>query len=441
MQAAEAKQHGERTALLFYYSGHAKDGSLRLGETRLPIDGVKARIASSPIDVRIAILDSCKSGHDATTRTKGARKAPAFEIQSDGPRDAKGVVILTSSTSDEDSQESDAIGGSYFSHHLASGLLGGADKSGDGRVTLFEAYAYAYDRTVADTAESAAGAQHPTFSYDLAGNGDLVLTDVAVRHEGVYLPREAPGGVYYMVDGKGYVAAEISKADGVDRRVALSPGHYRVKRRLPDRLRVGEIDVPRGQMVALAETRLRDAPFSDDPVKGAGRVDLTSRWSLGAGATYQSVFAAPSGASLFPPTGMLAVDLSLRNFFAQGLGLEHRPGGRVGQRRRHHRRCAVQVQRDITGVVADRRVARPHRDTLRGRPPRDAADGPYLHRRNRHVPGAVLLDAVAGHRRRRRVPHHGPHQPGRPRPAALPLLQCRPGPLPRLLGACRNGVV
>ncbi len=95
------------------------------------------------------------------------------------------MVILTSSASDEDSQESDAIGGSYFSHHLASGLLGGADRSGDGRVTLFEAYAYAYDRTVADTAESAAGAQHPTFSYDLAGNGDLVLTDVATRHEGI----------------------------------------------------------------------------------------------------------------------------------------------------------------------------------------------------------------------------------------------------------------
>src|SRR5262245_11537344 len=311
-QAAAASKRGEHTALLFYYSGHAKDGALRLGETRVAIDGIKARIAASPIDVRIAILDSCKSG--AVTRTKGARKAPAFEIQADSPRDAKGLVILTSSTSDEDSQESDAIGGSYFSHHLASGLLGGADKSGDGRVTLFEAYAYAYDRTVADTAESAAGAQHPTFSYDLAGNGDLVLTDVAVRNEGVYIPREAPSGVYFLVDGKGFVSAEISKTDGVDRRVALSPGRYRVKRRLPDRLRVGQIDVPRGQMVALAEWQLRDTPFSDDPVKGAARVDLSSRWSLGAGATYQSVFAAPSGASLFPPTGMLAVDLSLRNF-------------------------------------------------------------------------------------------------------------------------------
>src|SRR5207248_10935165 len=97
----------------------------------------------------------------------------------------------------------------HCSDDLAGGVLGGADRSGDGRVTLFEAYAYAYDRTVADTAESAAGAQHPTFSYDLAGNGDLVLTDVAVRHEGVYFPREAPGGVYYLVDHQGFVAAEV----------------------------------------------------------------------------------------------------------------------------------------------------------------------------------------------------------------------------------------
>ena len=39
--------------------------------------------------------------------------------------------------------------------------------------------------TVADTADSIAGPQHPTFSYDLAGNGDLVLTDLRVNDEGL----------------------------------------------------------------------------------------------------------------------------------------------------------------------------------------------------------------------------------------------------------------
>jgi len=308
-QAAAARARGERTALIVYYSGHAKEGALRLGDTALPLDALKARIARASADIRIAILDSCRSG--VVTRTKGARKVPAFEIESGSPRDAQGMVILTSSASDEDSQESDLIGGSYFSHHLASGLVGGADRSGDGRVTLFEAYAYAYERTVADTADSAAGAQHPTFSYDLAGNGDLVLTDVAARHEGIYLPREAPGGVYYLVDRQGFVAAEIVKADN-DRRVALAPGRYRVKRRLADRLRVGDIEVPRGQMITLDEGRLRDAPFSDDPVKGA-TVSLT-RWSMGLGGTYQSVFDAPTRASLFPATGMLAIEGAVHGF-------------------------------------------------------------------------------------------------------------------------------
>jgi hypothetical protein len=223
-------------------------------------------------------------------------------------------VILTSSTSDEDSQESDLIGGSYFSHHLASGLLGGADRSGDGRVTLFEAYAYAYDRTVADTAESAGGAQHPTFSYDLAGNGDLVLTDVAQRNEGLLFPRAAAGGVYFLVDGKGFVAAEVVKAHDAERRIALAPGRYRVKRRLPDRLRVGEIEIARGQITTLDEPSLRDTPFSDDPVKGAPRVDLAGRWSVGLGGTYQAIFDAPTRDSLFPPTGMLGVELRLHDF-------------------------------------------------------------------------------------------------------------------------------
>jgi hypothetical protein len=330
-RAADARARGEKTALVLYYSGHAKDGALRLGETRLPLDSLRARLGGSPADVRIAILDSCRSGE--LTRTKGARRAPAFQIQAEGPRDAKGMVILTSSSSDEDSQESDLVGGSYFSHHLASGLLGGADKSGDGRVTLFEAYAYAYDRTVADTAETAAGAQHPTFSYDLAGNGDLVLTDVASRREGVYLPREAPGGIYYMVDRGGFVAAEIVKnADG-DRRVALAPGKYRVKRRLADRLRVGELEVTSGQMITLDENRLRDAPFSDDPVKGGYHdVDVSSHWTLGVGGGFQAVFDAPTRESLFPPTGLVGIDLQLRNFFRRDWvwGIDFGGGGANG---------------------------------------------------------------------------------------------------------------
>jgi Caspase domain len=311
-KARAAQLRGERTTLLIYYSGHAKDGALRLGDSRLPFDALKRRLSGAPADIRIAILDSCRSG--ALTRTKGARRAPAFEIDSGAARDARGMVILTSSSSDEDSQESDAIGGSYFSHHLASGLLGDADRSGDGRVTLFEAYSHAYARTVADTAASSAGPQHPTFSYDLAGNGDLVLTDLRAS-EGLVVPRNAPAGAYYFVDPAGLVVAELEKAPDMERRVALAAGTYRVKRRLEDRLRIGEVEVRRAQETVLEEARFRDAPFSDDPVKGGG--PRGSHWSVGLTGGYHSFFNENARRTLFLSVPLVGAEANLHDYFRE----------------------------------------------------------------------------------------------------------------------------
>jgi uncharacterized caspase-like protein len=324
-QLKAARARGERTAIIIYYSGHAKDGALRLGDTRLPFETLKQRLAAAPADIRIAILDSCRSG--ALTRTKGARRTPAFSIDSGASRDARGLVILTSSSADEDSQESDAIGGSYFSHHLTSGLLGDADRSGDGRVTLFEAYSHAYARTVADTAASSAGPQHPTFSYDLAGNGDLVLTDLRAS-EGLVVPRAAPAGAYYFVDPAGMVVAELDKAHGLERRVALAPGTYRVKRRLEDRLRIGEVLVRRGQETVLEETRLRDAPFSDDPVKGARGAG--SFWTVGLVGGMQSFFDRTIRQSLFLSVPLWGAEANLHNYFREDwvLGFDVTMGGR-----------------------------------------------------------------------------------------------------------------
>jgi hypothetical protein len=318
VRIAAAGKQGVRTILLVYYSGHAKDGALRLGGSRLPIDGLRQRLASqSAADVRIGILDACRSG--VVNRLKGARKGPAFEIAADGMHDTQGLVLLTSSSADEDSQESDSLAGSYFSHHFASGLRGGADRSGDRLVTLSEAYEYAYTRTVAETADTAAGAQHPTFGYDLKGNGNLVLAELALGREGLYVPAAAPGGVYYFIDSsRGVISAEVVKSPNADRVVALAPGRYRIKRRLADRLRIGDVQIAAGRFVTLDESGLKDAPFSDDPVKGAGR-DVTSnagtRISFSLGGSMQAFFDAPTRAGLFPPTGLLGAEFQLRDFF------------------------------------------------------------------------------------------------------------------------------
>ena len=322
---AEAASRGEKPALIVYYSGHAKDGALRLGQTRIALEEVRRRMSQSAAEVRIGIFDSCRSG--ALTRTKGARRAPAFDVDAGSMRAAKGLVILTSSAADEDSQEADELSGSYFSHHLASGLLGSADASGDGRVSLAEAYAYAYDRTVADTVDTAAGAQHPTFSYDLAGNGDVILTDFAARHEGVLIPSEAPAGSYLLVSGKGLIAAEITKVPSLERRVALEPGSYKVKRRLPDRLRIGDLQILPGATAVLLESMLHDAPFSDDPVKGGirRRYEPPSSWSLSLQGSYQSFF----DGALFPSSPLLGLELDLRDYLRAGfvIGFDGAIGG------------------------------------------------------------------------------------------------------------------
>src|SRR5690349_12317244 len=72
-KASEARARGDETVLMVYYSGHAKDGELRLGDTRMPLSELRDALRSAPADVRIGLLDSCQSG--AITRAKGVRAA------------------------------------------------------------------------------------------------------------------------------------------------------------------------------------------------------------------------------------------------------------------------------------------------------------------------------------------------------------------------------
>jgi uncharacterized caspase-like protein len=123
-RAKAAKAAGDQTLLIVYYSGHAKDGELRLGDSRLPLDELRLALKDSAIDVRIGLVDSCQSG--AIMRSKGARLTPAIDVARSAGTTPHGLVLIASSSADEESQESDEINGSFFTHYLASGLLGDA---------------------------------------------------------------------------------------------------------------------------------------------------------------------------------------------------------------------------------------------------------------------------------------------------------------------------
>jgi hypothetical protein len=57
-------------------------------------------------------------------------------------------------------------------------LLGAADRSGDGNITVQEAFEYARERTVRDSARYAPLPQHPSFEIDLRRRQDVVLTQI-----------------------------------------------------------------------------------------------------------------------------------------------------------------------------------------------------------------------------------------------------------------------
>ena len=316
-----ARERGEATLLLVYFSGHAKDGELRLENTRLPLSELRQELQDAPADVRIGLFDSCQSG--VITRFKGARPAPSFDVQRARESGPRGLVLIASSAADEESQESDEIAASFFTHYLASGLLGDADASGDGKVTLAEAYAYAYGRTVGSTAETKAGAQHPVYLYDLGGAGDVVLTELAPARGGLVFG-SADEGLYVVLDGQRRAVAEVAKAAGSSRRLALAPGSYIVKKRLEDAVLVGDVKVS-DDLVEVADSGLSRRKLEDDPQKGASG----PRWAVLGTGGYQFFFDSAARNGLFPPAGLAGVELSARDDLGHQLawGVDFAVGG------------------------------------------------------------------------------------------------------------------
>lgn len=212
-----------RTEFLFYYSGHSDESGLLLGERSLGYKSLRDSLQAVPADVRIAILDSCSSG--AFARVKGGvQRAPFLDQDSS---QMKGHAFLTSSSENEASQESDTLQGSFFTHYLVSGLRGGADRVDDGLITLDEAYAYAFQNTLARTESTRAGPQHPSYEIQLSGTGNLILSDIKASQARLEVGPEVSGKLYVR-NLQGQLFAEVNKDTGAGLSLAFPAGTYTV---------------------------------------------------------------------------------------------------------------------------------------------------------------------------------------------------------------------
>lgn len=246
---------GRQSVLIVYYSGHADAGALHLGATTFELPELEQLVRGSAATFRLLVLDACRSG--ALTRVKGGAPIPPFEIRLDERVAGEGAVFLTSSSASEDSQESDEIQGSFFTHALVSGLLGAADADGDGRVTLDEAYRHAYQATLRASSSTLAGPQHPTFEYEVRGQGDLVLATLDTRsptRAWLALP-EGRTWLLFQGSGDGPVVAEVGARDRA-RRLSVRAGSYFVRGRAPDVLLEGAVVAAAGAEARVDEARL-----------------------------------------------------------------------------------------------------------------------------------------------------------------------------------------
>lgn len=269
LQRAKAKIAGyqrsglDRVVVIFYYSGHSDGVALELGRDRFTFAALRTWLKDTGADIRIAFVDACKSG--ALLATKGGTPGPAFQIRLSDDLSSTGEALLTSSAADENALESKEIGGSFFTHHLVSGLRGAADASGDSRVTLTEAYQYAYRQTITTSGATLAGPQHPAYDYRLSGQGELILTELDQPTAALALPAGFDRALVIEL-GRDQVIAELGR--GISTRIAVLPGRYGIRAWKRDRAFEGKVAVATGELRVVREEELHATSLAASRAKG-----------------------------------------------------------------------------------------------------------------------------------------------------------------------------
>ncbi len=301
----EARAAGGESLLVFYYSGHSDGQQVFPHGEALALADLRDRVAKANARVRVAILDTCRGG--GWTRTKGLSVGPALDAADLMNVATEGTALLASSSGLENAHEAAAVNGSFFTHHVAAGLLGAADKSGDGNVTLQEVFEYAQQRTVRDSARMAATAQHPSFDLQLRGRQDVALAQIAASPSALEVVQANALEVIHLSSG----VTVVETPPGRGRlRLALVPGRYLVRRVEGGRVYSKEVDVRPGaaasldegqleltgdERLALKGERARERPFSTRSTPAAGWWEL--RLALGTSTGQSSFGASPYATS------------------------------------------------------------------------------------------------------------------------------------------------
>lgn len=278
------------TLLLFYYSGHADGRTLHMGSTQLGFSWLRTWLKTSPAQIRLAILDTCQSGQ--ITRTKGARRVskevplpPVIRHTT-----THGMALITSSGVGEDSHEIDQLRGSVFTHYLVSGLHGAADRDRDGKVSLREAYSYAYQRTISHTIFLSSGIQHPSFRNELHGHGHLILSKPKQASAKIHFGAQLTGTYFVLNQNRNRLLAEVKKEKGRPVQIGLHSGRYTIVRRNVRRYQIQTIQLRPGQALHIRKKEMVALSYAWSASKGLRWLTHDLQSPLQIGSPYRTAF-------------------------------------------------------------------------------------------------------------------------------------------------------
>ncbi len=270
------------TTFIFYVSAHADVGALHLNGERMGLPALRQQIEDIPADLRLIIIDACRTP-SLRGKLKGGRPGPPVEVML--PRDGavRGTVVISATGTGSAAQEWAYLRGGLFTHHLMTGMRGVADFDGDGRISLVEAYTYAYRLTSVRSVEESAFNQRPSFDFDLRGHGQWTFTQPPKLGAALILSAQLSGD-FWITDRGGRLVAEIPKRRGDVIRVALLPDQYRVVSPAGTFARAADFTLTWGGQVTVEEDDLVRVPASRARLRGGERiVPRPWRWTAGYG--------------------------------------------------------------------------------------------------------------------------------------------------------------
>jgi hypothetical protein len=155
-------------------------------------------------------------------------------------------VIITSSSGDENSQESDEIGGSYFTHYLASALSGARTSITTTSSRSPRPTSTSTTRPCSERPRARAARSIPTYEWDLAGAGDLLLTDLREAKATLTFSGTLEGSLRGVRRDAPAVRGRGRQVRGHDFKLTVIPGNYLVQQRYPTHLEVAEVSLKDG---------------------------------------------------------------------------------------------------------------------------------------------------------------------------------------------------